>query len=357
MEGDFDPSSTVVVEDDTALSAPEEKSLGTMDEKKDDKKDGLKDKKTDDIEALISPRDDGTSGLLRPAVFYSQWTSLRLVGSEAGGKAIIALEGVPLSLPAVMDESNKKATGEAAGSGDKAANGEETKAPLSGVKDAAGPTKDSPTPPALSSPLKSGQEKAPAVPATPAPAPEEKAATGAEPAEKTPGETPPVATIPEAGVNVPSDEAPKVSPEEAPVTGREEGTAASGEEATPLAETLSPPSVTETAPAPSPGLAPGEIGAVITSYSEGEVTVDVNAREDSILVLTDLYYPGWRVKVNDEKAGLLRVNGLVRGVPVKEGRSRVVFYYMPFNFFAGLGLLAISGIFSIVLIFKDIKGD
>lgn len=83
----------------------------------------------------------------------------------------------------------------------------------------------------------------------------------------------------------------------------------------------------------------------------------MNAKGDSLLVLTDLFYPGWKVKVNDEKAPVIRVNGLVRGVLVKAGRSKVVFYYMPWNFLGGVALLIVSGIFSIVLVFKDLRGD
>jgi len=97
-------------------------------------------------------------------------------------------------------------------------------------------------------------------------------------------------------------------------------------------------------------------GAFITEYKPGRVIVEVNSDKDAVLVLGDVYYPGWKVKVNGEKAKLLRVNGLVRGVPVKEGKSSVVFYYRPLNFILGLVIMAIAGIFCLVLIFKDVRG-
>jgi len=99
-----------------------------------------------------------------------------------------------------------------------------------------------------------------------------------------------------------------------------------------------------------------EHGAAIREYTPTKVTVDVRADKAGVLVLADTYYPGWKVKVNGEKAKVLRVNGLLRGVYVKEGRSSVVFYYMPLNFILGLVFMSLAGIFCIFLIFKDIKG-
>jgi len=98
-----------------------------------------------------------------------------------------------------------------------------------------------------------------------------------------------------------------------------------------------------------------EHGAAIREYLPAKVTVDVRADKAGVLVLSDIYYPGWKVKVNGEKAKVLRVNGLLRGVSVKEGRSSVVFYYMPLNFILGLVFMSLAGIFCIFLIFKDIK--
>lgn len=109
-------------------------------------------------------------------------------------------------------------------------------------------------------------------------------------------------------------------------------------------------------PAP-PTEIPFEAGARIREYSAGKVVVEVKAERESVLVLGDIYYPGWKVKVNDERAKIIRVNGLIRGVSVKEGRSRVVFYYMPLKFMIGLGIMGLALLFSLFLIFRDIRGD
>jgi uncharacterized membrane protein YfhO len=68
------------------------------------------------------------------------------------------------------------------------------------------------------------------------------------------------------------------------------------------------------------------------------VVVEVEAAAEGMLVLTDLYYPGWSAEVNGEKRKILRVDGLVRGVFVDKGASLVEFTYLPRSFLAGLGL-------------------
>jgi hypothetical protein len=87
-----------------------------------------------------------------------------------------------------------------------------------------------------------------------------------------------------------------------------------------------------------PGLSKGKSGlykAAIKDYSSNSVTIDVETDRDGVLVLTDTHYPGWKAYVNGENEKLLRVNGLVRGVTVKKGRSIVEFKYRPATFIAG----------------------
>ncbi len=59
---------------------------------------------------------------------------------------------------------------------------------------------------------------------------------------------------------------------------------------------------------------------------------------EGILVLTDAFYPGWRVIVDGTEARLFPVNHVFRGVTLSEGDHSVVFEYSPTGFRAGLGL-------------------
>ncbi|MFQ5354865.1 MAG: YfhO family protein, partial [Thermodesulfobacteriota bacterium] len=163
----------------------------------------------------------------------------------------------------------------------------------------------------------------------------------------------PEAAAPEAPAAPPEEAGPPEAAEEAPGTMDAGAPAAETETTLPPEEGLEEPAAAFT----QPPLPPLKNNARILDYSENTVTVEVDSESDTVLVLGDLFYPGWKVKVNGEKSRIIRVNGLVRGVPLKAGSSKVVFCYMPLGFIIGLVLMALSGIFCIILIYKDLKGE
>ena len=71
--------------------------------------------------------------------------------------------------------------------------------------------------------------------------------------------------------------------------------------------------------------------AQIVAWRRDRVDVEVDSAEPGILVLHDLYYPGWLVEVDGRPARMLRADLLFRAVEVSEGRHRVVFTYAPFS--------------------------
>jgi hypothetical protein len=78
--------------------------------------------------------------------------------------------------------------------------------------------------------------------------------------------------------------------------------------------------------------------AAIVRYEPRRVEIEVECAAPGILVLTDTYYPGWRVRVDGVEAPLLRANYLFRGVALAAGRHRVEFHYAPASVFAGAAL-------------------
>ena len=69
--------------------------------------------------------------------------------------------------------------------------------------------------------------------------------------------------------------------------------------------------------------------AVIEHYANDEVRIRATAQQAGLLVLTDLYYPGWVATVDGTSAEILRVNHVLRGVLLPPGEHEVVFRYAP----------------------------
>jgi len=75
----------------------------------------------------------------------------------------------------------------------------------------------------------------------------------------------------------------------------------------------------------------GETSATITHYGDNSVTLDVSTNKEGIVVLHDLYYPGWEVRVDGKEKPLLKANILFRGVEVTPGHHRVEFSFHPLS--------------------------
>jgi hypothetical protein len=69
----------------------------------------------------------------------------------------------------------------------------------------------------------------------------------------------------------------------------------------------------------------------ITQYRRTSVMLDAETDRPAILVLHDLFYPGWEVTVNDEPRSLLKLNLLFRGVELPPGRHRITFRFNPLS--------------------------
>lgn len=95
--------------------------------------------------------------------------------------------------------------------------------------------------------------------------------------------------------------------------------------------------------------------AKIISVENSAVSVESDSSSDSFLVLSDLYYPGWKVTVDGKPQEVVRTNYVLRGVSLSQGRHSIAFRYEPMYLYIGcaislLGLLAFGG-----LIFRAVK--
>ncbi len=89
--------------------------------------------------------------------------------------------------------------------------------------------------------------------------------------------------------------------------------------------------------APTPDEAVG--WAKIVRYAPEQVELAAECAGACLLVLTDLYYPGWQAYVDGREAEIQRTNAIFRGVRLEPGSHRVVYRYAPASFRNGLLVL------------------
>jgi hypothetical protein len=102
-------------------------------------------------------------------------------------------------------------------------------------------------------------------------------------------------------------------------------------------------------PLPLPSLPERQAdAAVLEQYGATRVAIRATARQPGLLVLGDLFAPGWKATVDGRPAPVLRVNHVMRGVFLAPGEHDVRFTYAPDSLkwgaltsLAGLGIAAV----------------
>jgi len=75
--------------------------------------------------------------------------------------------------------------------------------------------------------------------------------------------------------------------------------------------------------------------AKILTYANTKIGLDVSLNRPGILVLSDSFYPGWKVYVDGVEGKVMRANYFYRGVLLSPGEHQVVFRYRPTSFLYG----------------------
>ena len=110
--------------------------------------------------------------------------------------------------------------------------------------------------------------------------------------------------------------------------------------------------ILDAAPSPPPSGTGGFEAARVTALERKRVVVEADAPTAGVLVLSDAWYPGWRVTVDGKPAPLLRADYALRGVALAAGRHRVEFTFRSRPAELGLALSAVGvlGLFAFAAI-------
>lgn len=88
----------------------------------------------------------------------------------------------------------------------------------------------------------------------------------------------------------------------------------------------------------------------VIKYLPNRIQIGVRTSTTALLVLSDMFYPGWDARVDKQPAVIYRSNGIFRGVIVPEGQHIVTMNFFPKSLQQGLGLCMISVILMICVV-------
>ena len=80
----------------------------------------------------------------------------------------------------------------------------------------------------------------------------------------------------------------------------------------------------------------------LTGYSNNEITIDVETSADGVLVLSEIFYPGWTSFIDGTPSKVYRVDYCLRGIVTPAGHHTVVLRFSPTSFSRGILLTAIA---------------
>jgi hypothetical protein len=84
--------------------------------------------------------------------------------------------------------------------------------------------------------------------------------------------------------------------------------------------------------------ASGNSACEIAGYWPNRIVLSTNLAKNGFLVLSEVYYPGWKAYVDGKESHIYRANHLLRAVYLDQGVHEVVFIYDPLSFKVGLSI-------------------
>jgi len=81
------------------------------------------------------------------------------------------------------------------------------------------------------------------------------------------------------------------------------------------------------------------------SFLPGHIVLQVDAGANGLLVLSEIFYPGWQATIDDVSESVISANYILRALPVSAGAHKVVLEFVPKSFWFGalISLLTLLG--------------
>ena len=91
--------------------------------------------------------------------------------------------------------------------------------------------------------------------------------------------------------------------------------------------------------------ASGPVDVTVIDRAPNRMTMNVNSLQAGWLVVSDVWYPGWKAEIDGKPTPIFRANYLFRAVNVPSGGHTVTFTYSPGSFWIGLVISTVAWVF------------
>ena len=69
-----------------------------------------------------------------------------------------------------------------------------------------------------------------------------------------------------------------------------------------------------------------------------QITLNVNSTGPGFLLLSEVWYPGWKAYANGKEVAVIKSDDIFRSIFVNKGNTNIEFIYKPFSYELGKGL-------------------
>ena len=87
-------------------------------------------------------------------------------------------------------------------------------------------------------------------------------------------------------------------------------------------------------------------------YSPNKFILESYSSQTGFLVLSEIYYPGWKAFVDGKSTKIYRTDSILRGIYLEPGKHSILFRYQPTSFRNGLMITLITLIITLIGLFS-----
>lgn len=95
----------------------------------------------------------------------------------------------------------------------------------------------------------------------------------------------------------------------------------------------------------------------VLSYKNEEIQIKVSANQPCYLVLSEIFYPGWKAEIDGKERPILRGNYVFRVLPIDEGSHAVRLFFVSWPFRIGAAISLCTLIIALLILFSKRRID